>query len=379
MTVLFGLIFLFWYFQSMDLIWGVLRGIPVLRTRRHLGNLFPKVSIIFAARDEAPQVRAALKSMLAQNYPDFEVIAVNDRSTDDTLKIFQEFEKNPRLKIINVEHLPEGWLGKNHALLKGYDKSSGEWLLFTDGDVNFSPDAVKTAVTYAEEESLDHLVIFPKLIVRTFVETIFTSAFFMAFYRRFRPWTVSDPKSKNFMGVGAFNFTSRLLYEKAGTHEKLAMDVIDDMHLGRNLKAVGARQAAVYGPSLVRVQWVKGWQGVLKSLEKNAFAGFDYQWTLVFFATLAGLCLDVLPFIGIFFDGTIFTFSALTVGCIFACYLACMKVHPESLISFPAHPAGTLLTLFVVWRSVFSILRQGGVRWRDTFYPLDRLRQYSKS
>lgn len=380
MQVLFGVIFFFWYFQAMDLVWGVLRGIKVLKPRRHLGEILPKISIIFSARNEAPQVRTALKSMLAQNYPDFEVIAVNDRSTDETLKIMREFEKNPRLKIINLEHLPEGWLGKNHALFKAYGRSSGDWFLFTDADVHFSPEALKTAMFYAQEKNLDHLVVFPKLIALTVIETIFTSAFFMAFYRRYRPWTVSNPKSKkNFIGVGAFNFTERLVYEKAGGHEKLALDVIDDMHLGRNLKKVGARQEAVYGPELVKVRWVQGWRGVLKSLEKNAFAGFDYSWPLVALGTLAGICLDVLPFAGIFFDGIIFTFSALTIACIFACYAACTKVHPESIISFPSHPAGTLLTLFVIWRSVLGILKRGGVRWRDTFYPIETLRRYSKN
>lgn len=379
MTILFAVIFSFWFVQSIDLIWGVLRGIPVLKPVLLADISPPKISILFAARNEAPQVRTALESILTQNYPNYEVIAVNDRSTDETPLILKEFQSHPRFKLINIENLPDGWLGKNHALFKAYEVSTGEWLLFTDADVHFSPDTLRTAADYLKKTQADHLVIFPKLITETLVENIFTSAFFMAFYRRFRPWTVSDPKSKNFMGVGAFNLTRRMFYEKAGTHRKLCLDVIDDMHLGRNLKESGAHQFAVYGPDLVSVRWIQGWQGVLKSLEKNAFAGFDYNWFLVLLATAAGICLDVLPFVGIFLGGPVFIFSALTLACIFCCYAACMKVHPQSLVSFPTHPVGTLLALFVIWRSVFNILNKGGVTWRDTFYPLDRLRTYSKN
>lgn len=379
MVFLFGAIFIVWLAQTIGLVPGVLFKIPILKSRSFVSlRMTQRVSIIFAAKNEAPQVRTALASMLAQDYPDFEVIAVNDRSDDETSSILNSFD-DPRLKVIDIRNLPEDWLGKTHGLFTAYQQSSGEWLLFTDADVHFSPDALQAAAAFIQENHADHLVIFPKLVTKNWIEEIFTGAFFMAFYRRFKPWTVSDPKSKNFVGVGAFNLVRRSFYEKAGTHEKLRLDVIDDMHLGRNLKEAGVKQFAVYGPELVSVQWIRGWQGVLKSLEKNAFAGFGYSWPLVALATMAGVCLDVLPFLGIFFTGPVFIFSVLTLFCIFACYTACSRVHANALFSFPTHAIGTLLMLAVIWRSVFQILRKGGVTWRSTFYPLSRLRAYSKN
>ena len=105
---------------------------------------FPPVSIIFAARDEAEKLPAAIVTLLAQDYPRFEVIAVNDRSADQTPAILHELEHTrPNLTVVDIETLPAGWLGKPHALVAGYEKSQGEWLVFTDADVHFAPNVLR--------------------------------------------------------------------------------------------------------------------------------------------------------------------------------------------------------------------------------------------
>ncbi len=375
--IISALVCLIWLFQAEDIVRGILFRTPVLKAGpRAVPQPAPKISIIFSARNESANVRPALESMLGLDYPDYEVIAVNDRSEDETYAVLKSFH-DPKLQVLNILELPEGWLGKNHALFEAYRHSTGSWLLFTDADVHFHRDTLKASVEMIQEKNLDHLVVFPDMICGKWIEKIFCSAFILAFFRRFRPWKALDPESENFIGVGAFNMVRRETYRGAGTHQKIAMDVLDDIHLGRMIKVFGGRQMGVCGPELVKVRWAVGWEGVLKSLEKNAFAGFDYSAPLLVLATFAGILLDVLPFPALFFPKT-FLPAMVAVFCIAAAYAAGSRINRGTWVSFFLHPLGMLLILALMWRSALKVLSEGGVTWRGTFYPLDQLRAYSK-
>lgn len=363
----------------MNIVYGILFRLPVLKTAPQISRYrLPKVSIIFSARDESPQVRTALAGMLEQDYPDYEVIAVNDRSSDDTLSILHSFNA-PHLTVLDIRELPEGWLGKNHALYTGSRAASGDYLLFTDADVHFAPGTLKAAMHCLLKHEKDHLVVFPKMLYQKWVEALFTGSFIMAFFRHFKPWKAQEPGPKHFIGVGAFNLVRRQVYERAGTHQKIAFDVLDDVHLGKIVKLAAGSQLAVCGADFISVRWIKDWSGVLKSIEKNSFAGFDYRLGLAILGTLAGLLLDVLPFAVLAFPSSpFFIWALLTAGCTAAAYLAAQKVNAYSGLAFFTHPFGALLLMFVLWRSILKVLKNGGVVWRDTFYPLEQLRAHSK-
>ncbi len=423
------LVFLFWLAQTLDLVPGVLLKIPFLRhceePRPRKGaaalrgdeaiseiasatyGLPPrndfKISVVFAARNEATGVGAAVRSLLSQDYPDFEVIAVNDRSTDGTLSILQSFSGDSRLKILDVRELPPAWLGKTHALYQGYLASTGEYLLFTDADVLFEPGTLSAAASvfchsrprsmsgvnssgnlfqngspikpFGDDNGCDHLVLFPKLLTESFIEKAFTQVFGLALFRRFRPWEASNPDSSAHMGLGAFNLIRRSAYEIIGTHQKLALEVVDDITLGRLVKENKLRQRVMSGVDLISVRWVGNAGGVVRSLEKNGFAGMGYNVSTLIAATFAILIVDVLPFLLLFFTGgAAFYFNLGTLVClILISRAACRKMSGDWRL-FWTHPSASLLLLFVLWRSAFLILRAGGVRWRDTFYPLQQLR-----
>ena len=376
--ILSVLIFLFWFTVGLDYVYGAGFQIPVLKKGKQdlPDGRAPKVSIIFAARDEAPKIPAALTAMLAQDYPDYEGVAVNDRSTDGSLAAMQSFSGNPRLKIINVTELPAGWLGKNHALQKGYEAASGEWLIFTDADVVFDPATLRHTVGYAIEHGIHHLAVFPKMVRRGFMETIYTICFGIGFLIYFRPWAAADPKSKAFIGIGAFNLVRRNAYEAIGTHQSFSMNVLDDMELGRKIKSAGFHQAPVFGHELISVAWVEGWKGILKSLEKNGFAGVDYRLGFLALLTLMSVCVNGLPFIFyITTRGAVYSFAFASLLLIFLVHFAGQKINPGTLWVFLFHPLGTLAVLFVVWRSAFLALRDGGIRWRGTFYQLSDLKK----
>ena len=245
----------------------------------------PLVSIIFAARDEAEKLPAAIETLLAQDYPRFEVIAVNDRSTDQTPAILHEFERTSRnLIVTDIASLPPGWLGKPHALVAGFEKSRGDWLVFTDADVHFAPDVLRRAVALAAARQWDHLTLLTSVEMRGFWETAAISYFGLGFVFGNEPWLASNPRSARYVGVGAFQLVRRAAYEKSGGHARLRMDVIEDMKLGKLMKMAGFRSGVAVAQDMVHVRWHSGVHNVIRGVTKNMFAAVHYN---PFFAVAA--------------------------------------------------------------------------------------------
>jgi hypothetical protein len=269
-----------------------IRRIPVLEDvlEAELVDRSPPLSIVLAARDEERSVKESVASILAQDYPGMlEVIAVNDRSTDRTGELLEELATSypDRLRVLNVESLPEGWLGKTHALYTGATRATGEWLLFTDADVNFSENCADRAVRYATGKGLDHLTLPPEILCRSVLLRSFVAAFTLVFEMTQRPWRVGDVQAREHVGVGAFNLIRKDAYEKSGTHRAIRMRPDDDMKLAKLLKRGGFRQGVAYGVGLISVEWHQTLPDAVRGLSKSMFSGLDYR----IGATLAG-CAD---------------------------------------------------------------------------------------
>jgi glycosyltransferase involved in cell wall biosynthesis len=183
----------------------------------------PSVSLIFAARDEEEKLAQALETLRQIDYPRLEILAVNDRSSDGTARILQDAaQRHPRLKIASIEALPEGWLGKPHALQCGFEISRGEWLLFTDADVRFRPDAIRRAMTLAKAKQLDHLTLMTDVEMHGFWEKTVLTFFGLGFHLATMPHGVADAGSGAYVGIGAFQMVKRTAYEASGTHRHSA-------------------------------------------------------------------------------------------------------------------------------------------------------------
>ena len=337
----------------------------------------PSVSIIFAARDEAEKLPAALETLLAQDYPRFEIVAVNDRSTDQTSAILHEFERSSRnLMVTDIAALPPGWLGKPHALVTGSKKSRGDWLVFTDADVHFAPDVLSRAVALAAERSWDHLTLLTSVEMRGFWETVAISYFGLGFVFGNEPWLASNPRSARYVGVGAFQMVRRAAYEKCGGHSRLRMDVIEDMKLGKLIKIAGFRSGVAVAQDMVHVRWHSGVRNVIRGVTKNMFAAVHYNPLFAVAAMLLSVTMSVLPFFGLAFaSGWARVFAGIAAG-------AAVLIHAGMIWSTSAsplygftHPLGALLFCWMIGRSAIATLWRGGVVWRDTFYPLEELRK----
>ncbi|HXT85770.1 MAG TPA: glycosyltransferase [Verrucomicrobiae bacterium] len=341
------------------------------------GREFPRISILFAARDEAEKLAAALESLLALDYPNYEIIAADDRSADATGKILEEFgARDSRLKVIHVAELPRGWLGKPHALQAAYEKSRGEWLVFTDADVRFAPDVLRRAVAFVERERAEHLTVLVQLDLRGFWEPVALGYLGVAFALGARPWKTSDAKSKAYMGVGAFQMIRRETYEAIGTHKRLAMEVVDDMKLGKLVKMGGFRSRVAPSDGLVRVRWQEGFGNIVKGLTKNMFAGFSFSGAQAIFGTCVIFAVSVAPVLGVIFArgaAQIAAAAAVIAAMVFEGMF--MPQAKASRIFGVTHALGALVIMYIIVRSMIVTLGRGGVVWRGTFYPLEELKK----
>ena len=340
----------------------------------------PRVSIIVPACNEEETIEQGLTQLLALDYPNYEIIAVNDRSTDRTGEIMDRVAASPQahgcLKVIHVDTLPSGWLGKTHAMWAAGKQATGDWLLFTDADVLFKPDALRRALAYAEAEPADHVVLFPRMIMKNPGERMMIAFFQTLFVFGHRPWKVADPDTQDHMGVGAFNFIRRSVYEAVGTYHALRFEVVDDMKLGKVVKAAGYAQRNVFGADLISIRWAKGALGVVRNLTKNVFAIMSFQWLRALLSCFALGFLNLMPFVGVWLaHGWVRLPFAVALLSMFLIY-AGMSLHSSiPPYYFFLHPISTLLFMYTLLFSMAVTLWRGGVVWRGTTYPLDELRK----
>jgi glycosyltransferase involved in cell wall biosynthesis len=342
------------------------------------GSRLPRVSIIVPARNEQEMIEAAVRSLLAIDYPDYELVVVDDRSEDATGAILDrlKIEFGERLAVVHVRELPAGWLGKTHAMWKAAEAATGEWFLFSDADVVHSPDALRRAVQYAVQEQAAHMVLLPTIQMKSMGERMMISLFQSMVIFAHRPWKVRDPKSKDALGVGAFNLVRRDAYEKIGTYQSMRLSVVDDMRLAEKVKQAGLPSRVAFGEGMVSLRWAVGAGGVVRNLTKNFFAHLRYNVAFALLALLGMLWLHLGPWLGTAFAaGWARAGYAVALGSLLAVYLAMGKRTGISLGYVFLHPMASLLMVYTILRSTVLTVGRGGVVWRGTFYPLAELKK----
>lgn len=336
----------------------------------------PSVSIIVAARNEQRDIEQAILSLLKLEYETLQLTVVNDRSTDSTGEILERLrEDHQQLNVVHLDDLPPGWLGKNHALQLGADRSDGEWLLFTDADIIFEPTSLRRAAWWAEQQAIDHVAAAPDIRVDGFMLNAFVATFVVFFNAYFRPWRARDPKSRAYIGIGAFNMVRASAYAAVKGHKQLKMRPDDDVKLGKVLKLAGFRQDIVIGADMISVRWYGSVGEMIRGLEKNAFAGVEYNPLTVVASSVVALLFNVGPFVGAFAAGgwpqLLFAIAALLW--LYCCWHSCWNLK-QSTWHCLGFPLAVLLLIYIQWRTMLLNYWLGGIRWRDTHYSLKELR-----
>ena len=332
-----------------------------------------RCSVVIAARNEEARIEGTVRHLLAQREVEAEFIVVDDRSTDHTGEILRGLAaEDARVKVKRVEALPEGWLGKCHACHVGASAARGDWILFTDADCWLKPDVIARAVLVAEREGADHVTMTPGTVIKS----IGARAWHLLFLTSLLNWFsgVNRDRPKAYLGIGAFNLVRSAAYRKSGGYEALRLTVVDDVKLGLLLRRAGKRTRAFIGVDDVECHWGTTVWNMVKIMEKNYFAALDFRLLLAVAGSIAATLIFGIVVLGLVLGtpaGLIAGLSPLSVilpagilarrlGWGWPCAIAVPFMFP--------------VFLYALLNSTLVTLRQGGIRWRDTFYTLETLR-----
>lgn len=400
---------LLFFLGALNLLICVVVAVPFIVSTRAIGRAsevapltgkMPRVSVIVAARNEERNIETALQSLRNLDYDNLEIIVVEDRSTDRTPEMLDRIAGDSLvstsessisrgqaeaaasaplvrhgLRVIHIRELPAGWLGKNHALYRGASEATGEYFLFTDADIVMDPSILRRAMAYVLDERLDHLTMLFRICMPNWLLEAFVITFSLYFFIHFQPAKVRDPKSKAHIGAGGFNLVRAQAYREMGTHEAISMRPDDDVKLGKLVKKYGFRQDVLLAPELMYVPWYASVGELIRGLEKNAFSGVDYSIGMTVFSSMAILLWNVFPFIAVFItDGVTRGMYILTVLILWIMCGVVARSGQSRMWLVLAFPIAATLFAFIQWRTMLLNLFQGGIYWRDTFYPLAELK-----
>ena len=351
------------------------------RQRSLTRDQLPMVSIIFSALNEEAAIEEAVCSFINLDYPRFEVIAVNDRSTDKTPAILNRLsQQHPALTVHHIAALPHGWFGKNHALHVAAKAARGEWLLFTDADVLMKKSALTQAMSYSIEQDLDHLTIFEHHIRKTFWLKILLFAFYLTYNLHKKPWRVSYPWSKKSIGHGAFNLVKKSAYRHCNGHTAIAMECLDDLKLGELIKKNGFKQDTADGHDYIEREWYTSLREMIAGVEKNSFAIFNYRIMLTSLASMGALLFFIWPLFALFLcSGLVCYLNAINVLLMLGISAFIAKKYRLKIRYAIFYPAAILILLYSIWNSIVNIYKNKGVVWRGTHYSLKMLRDARNS
>ncbi len=340
---------------------------------------WPRVSVLVPARNEAESLEAAMQSLLALDYPALEIVLIDDRSDDGTGEIVDRLARqDARIVPLHVESLPAGWLGKVHALQRGLELSHGDWLLFTDADVHFTPSVLKKALACCHHRGRDFVALLPDFVnVRVLIGSA-QAAFGVMFLSLFDFSKVADPESELAMGIGAFNLVRRDFIDPDTGLEWLRMEIVDDAGLGLMAKRNGARAEILSGNDLLRVDWYPTLRAMLDGVMQRFVVGANYR--LGLFALQAGFILSCLlaPLALVILLAPVSPLAPIALAAYFV-PAAIHRLGGARNIGIPdaclwAIALGYALVVYGMLRSLVICLRHGGVYWRGTIYPLRDLR-----
>ena len=375
-----GIATAFWLLNGLEMAVGF-RVAPRLRDFPPAADSdCPKISILVPACNEEATVEAAMRSLLALDYPALEIIAIEDRSTDRTAEILNRLAaEHARLRVLHVTELPEGWLGKNHALHVGAAEATGDWLLFTDADVVFEPESLRKIAALLAARPCDHLVALPRVEAGSFWERVFIPFFMIIFHIRFRTWEAPWKWAPGYVGVGAFNMLRADVHRSLKVHERLRMEVGDDIFLGQLLKRSGYRQLMAQAEEDIHVRWAIGFRGVMQVLMKNAYAGHRYSRLSVALTLLALPFVTIWPYVGVWLARPAGRLDcAGAILCTVLIGLLFQRAWRVSWTYVFTWPLAAALFLIIIVRSAIQAERQKGIIWRGTHYSLKELRKAAK-
>ncbi len=345
-----------------------------------LNSANPLISILVPARNEEKSIGECLDSLFKQNYPNLEIIVIDDQSSDHTFEIVQGFaKKDTRIKLIQTTPLPGGWMGKCWALHQGAQIAKGEWFLFSDADVVHSPLTVNSVYQYAVKNDVDFLTLKYRLLVKSFWERIIPPSI-----NFIKAWFYPSPKKVNDMHTtaieakGDFIFVKRSIYEKLGGHQAVKNEFIESAALMGSFKKARCRAALLDGSHMIKVRKFHNLNEIVTSYSKLFYKFFQLKSNRYFFLLIALIILIVLSPIGILIYLLVFKFWQIKLSLMFwpgleiliLFFIAMVFYKKDNFAPWYAlgFPLGAILFIGIGGKALFELTIKKEPSWRGRIY-----------
>jgi chlorobactene glucosyltransferase len=342
------------------------------------------ISVCVPARNEERNVRACVASLLRQDYPNVEVLVLEDRSTDATPEILRQLAAHDdRLRVIHGADLPAGWAGKPHALFQASTAARGDWLCFVDADTFLSPNALSACYEKAIETNADMFSIMSFQILGSFWEKVVMPIVMTALSVGFSPRKVNDPKNKDAIANGQFILIKRSVYNAIGGHKSVRDQIVEDKAIAEQVKWNGYRLIVANGYSVARTRMYTSLAEMWEGWTKNIYLGLSDRPSLMllgvfgaFLAVVAALILPLWPFFGLLWylqGGGWLALTVIVESLIFWVIVICararvasgMQISPWYALTLPL---GSALFATMMFASTWRVLSGKGVRWKGRLY-----------
>lgn len=385
-TILFAWVYFFLYMLRS------LKKSPKLESFNHLQNrtnenYLPKVSIILPARNEEKYISKCLDSLFEQDYPNFEIIAVNDSSSDKTAEIMYKYQnKSSILTVLNAGFKPAGWIGKNWACHQGYLRANGEIFLFTDADTIHSPSVLSLAIEHLIEQKLDALTVIPRLLCQDIWTKITLPLIWSISYVKYSPLRANNPKATTGYFFGSFYVIFRKVYEAVGTHDAVKSEIVEDGALGGIVKKAKFNMRVVRGEHYVEAVWARDFSTLWHGLRRLMIPLYHQDMINASLITIATFFLLLIPFISLFvfpFLSIMSNFNIsgrdilllvnlITIALIVLSSAIQSKyiLFNSSLYSLASPIAGTIICLAFL-SSIIDAKKKEIIRWRGRGYTIN--------
>lgn len=361
-----------------------LRYSPRLEKIKNINKTFPMVSIIVPARNEERYIRKCVDSLVKQDYHDFEIILVNDESSDKTLEIMNEYQNSySTIKVLNVNRPDADWTGKNWACYQGYLNSKGDLLLFTDADSYHSENTLSLVVQNIKHYRLDAITVMPRLLCNDFFTKVTLPLLTIFMHTRFSPLKVNDAKSKLGYFFGSYFLIKRDTYEKVGSHASVKHEIIEDGALGKKVKEGNFKMRMVRGESYVQTIWARNASELSKAIDRLVIPMFMENRLKLSLLSIVLFFLLIFPFLIVSLSLTLSIIHPYVLN-----FLILLLAGITLVILFLANLIQITMTLFlnkfyslgliigatiIVSRFISRLIRSNRisiVNWRDRIYRI---------
>jgi chlorobactene glucosyltransferase len=389
LEILLGVAFLLWLGLAFLWLWN-LRGVRVLTPESETGRgnppePRPRVSILVPARNEEEALPACLQSLVKLEYPSYEIILVDDDSTDSTSAIGEEWARRPesagRLKVIHNRKVPPGWSGKVHALSLAASAATGEWILATDADVVFHPAVLRVAMAHALREDVDLLSLVPEFEFTSFWEKIVLPAFSFLLSTLFPLRLVNSPKSRRALAAGAFILMRAETFRALGGYERIPSAVTEDLRTAELFKRNGRRIFLAPTRRLLRTRMYASGHELFEGLSRSAFEGTGFSVSKILGGVAVGMLTAVFPWVvalglglgravfhGLPGPDPVLALALATCALSAVIYLPVLFFLRLSPLFVFSLPLGAIFYAAVSVASMWKSLAGRGVSWKERYY-----------